>query len=149
MYTYLQKKLSSFIKKSIDEEHNELKVKIQALENEVQLLKTSMVSGLKNNLSTRPEPSKIVIEHLSIENVNIDHADLSNNFGNLGIKDLKGQLYIGTTYDKLKQPNEITKELSSSPGETQQPASKHLSPKVNVTSREEGRSARSKDIPSS
>ncbi|MGG4169341.1 hypothetical protein ABEW00_18010 [Rossellomorea vietnamensis] len=112
-----------------------MKDKIQALEKEIQSLKKGLASDVKNTISSQQEPTKIVIEHLSIENVNIDHADLSNNFGNLGIKDLKGQLYIGTTYDKLQHPASMEKKLSLSSQPNQTPPSTHPSPKVKVTSR--------------
>ncbi|PFA63020.1 hypothetical protein CN378_18450 [Bacillus sp. AFS015802] len=133
LYTFFQKKLTSFIKKRVEEEHHEMNLKIQTLENEIRTLKNGLVSEVTTNLSNRQEPSKIVIEHLSIENVNIEHADLSNNFGNLGIKDLKGQLYIGTTYDKLAANQTIEKDLSL-PQQSKSPSTNH-SPTVNVTSR--------------
>ncbi|WP_406687774.1 hypothetical protein [Rossellomorea vietnamensis] len=135
LYTYFQKKLTSYIQKSMNAEQSEMKDKIQALEKEIQSLKQGLASDVKDTLSSQQEPAKIVIEHLSIENVNIDHADLSNNFGNLGIKDLKGQLYIGTTYDKLKPPASIEKELSSPSLDNQMPAPTHHSPKIKVTTR--------------
>ncbi|MBN8193475.1 hypothetical protein JI667_15095 [Bacillus sp. NTK074B] len=134
LYTFFQKKLTSLIKKSIDAEQNEMKDKIKKLENEIEWLKTGLVSEVRNNLATQQEPSKIVIEHLSIENVNIDHADLSNNFGNLGIKDLKGQLFIGTTYDKLSTHQKLEKEMSL-PAKEKQFSKSPLAPTVNVSSR--------------
>ena len=32
----------------------------------------------------------MIIEHVTIENLNIENADLSNNFGQLGINELAG-----------------------------------------------------------
>lgn len=48
----------------------------------------------KDNVSTPP----VVIEHINIETLRIDKYDLTNNFANLGIKDLSGKLNIGANY---------------------------------------------------
>ncbi|SDN24068.1 hypothetical protein SAMN04488137_3710 [Fictibacillus solisalsi] len=48
----------------------------------------------KDNDSTPP----VVIEHINIETLRIDKYDLTNNFANLGIKDLSGKLNIGANY---------------------------------------------------
>lgn len=40
----------------------------------------------------------IMIEHINIETLRVDKYELSNNFANLGIKDLKGKLNIGANY---------------------------------------------------
>ncbi|MED2974656.1 MULTISPECIES: hypothetical protein [unclassified Fictibacillus] len=42
----------------------------------------------------------VVIEHINIETLRIDKYELSNNFANLGIKDLKGKLNIGANYGR-------------------------------------------------
>ncbi|MFP7737583.1 hypothetical protein ACLHDF_30665 [Priestia aryabhattai] len=67
----------------------------------------------KINEVTQPKQS-IVVEKIMVEKVLLDKIDLSNNFGQLGIKDLTGHLNIGTTYSTdSDQVNEEVKDLFS------------------------------------
>lgn len=50
-----------------------------------------------------------MIEKINIEKIIIDKYELNNNFGQLGIKELKGRLNIGATYGSEYTPK-INKE---------------------------------------
>jgi hypothetical protein len=53
----------------------------------------------------------IEIHHLQIDHITIEHLDYSNNFGQLGIKELSGKLNIGSTYEG-ELPQEFKEKLS-------------------------------------
>ncbi|MFY4775481.1 hypothetical protein [Metabacillus sp. RGM 3146] len=42
----------------------------------------------------------LYVEKIHIETLHMKEVDLSNNLGQLGVKELTGQLFIGTTYGK-------------------------------------------------
>ncbi|WHY72792.1 hypothetical protein [Fictibacillus enclensis] len=70
-----------------DKNMEEIHLHLKQLQAELSELK-------KDNDSTPP----VVIEHINIETLRIDKYDLTNNFANLGIKDLNGKLNIGANY---------------------------------------------------
>lgn len=54
-------------------------------------------------LEERQTQPAIVIQSLSIEKVVVEHVDLNNNLGQLGIRDLSGKLNIGAAYTYGKE----------------------------------------------
>jgi predicted nuclease with TOPRIM domain len=95
---FLKKKILSRFIEETKREQTKLRDKLESLEKEMSELKKRLNTETVNQIIEHPEKTKVIIEHITIENLNIENADLSNNFGQLGIKDLSGQLYIGTTY---------------------------------------------------
>ncbi len=82
----------------------------------------------------------IVVERLNVEKLIVDKVELNNNFGQLGIKELKGRLNIGATYgegavyEHLKKENKEKNEESSS-AERSIRKKNVQAPKVNVRAR--------------
>src|SRR3954451_16882417 len=79
----------------------EIKNKLNSLEMNIEELKKSLQAsqqqGLpESELKTKDPP--IIIEKINIEKIILDKYELNNNFGQLGIKELKGKLNIGATY---------------------------------------------------
>lgn len=79
----------------------ELEKKIAELENLVQsniLIERDVFHKFLEKLQTSPQeaPANIKVEHLQVEKIIIEKLDYSNNFGQLGIKELTGKLNIGT-----------------------------------------------------
>ncbi|MED4210864.1 hypothetical protein [Priestia megaterium] len=74
-----------------------------------------MVKTLDKKIDEVTQPKQsIVVEKIMVEKVLLDKIDLSNNFGQLGIKDLTGHLNIGTTYSAdSDQVDEEVKDLFS------------------------------------
>jgi hypothetical protein len=74
-----------------------------------------MLTSLDKKISEVTQPRQsIVVEKIMVEKVLLDKIDLSNNFGQLGIKDLTGHLNIGTTYSAdSDQVDEEVKDLFS------------------------------------
>ncbi|MFB0846006.1 hypothetical protein [Paenibacillus oleatilyticus] len=54
-------------------------------------------------LEERQTQPAIVIQSLSIEKLVVEHVDLNNNLGQLGIRDLSGKLNIGAAYTYGKE----------------------------------------------
>lgn len=129
IFSYFQRKLTSFSKKDITDEQIQLKQSLHQLQKEIESLKSQLETKSAQQNTNPPEEKKIVIEKLIIETLNIENADLSNNFGNLGIRELQGQLYIGTTYDSLKTKENIEKITKN---KTNLLKSDVTSPKINM-----------------
>lgn len=90
---------SSIIKKKQAELGNTLSV----LQNELSFIKHHLLHHKEDSPpSSSGHIPVIYIQSLHIENVDMKEVDLSNNLGQLGIKDLPGQLNIGTVYGKTK-----------------------------------------------
>lgn len=71
----------------------------------------------------------LYVEKIHIETLHMKEVDLSNNLGQLGVKDLTGQLFIGTTYGKdvdVKDKKVSDKKEEETEG-----------PKINLTSKTE------------
>lgn len=140
IFSYFMRKLTILVKKDIAGEHLQLKQSLHDLQKEMESLKSQLVSNGIQEATNLPEDEnlhvdkRIVIEKLIIETVNIENADLSNNFGNLGIRELQGQLYIGTTYDSLKTKEAMEKKFSGSLSQNNVDVEKseHPSPKINI-----------------
>lgn len=61
----------------------------------------------KMNLSQEEATANVHVEHLQVDKIIIEKLDYSNNFGQLGIKELTGKLNIGTNTE-----GDFSKELS-------------------------------------
>lgn len=88
-----------------DKNMEEIHLHLKQLQAELSELK-------KDNDGTPP----VVIEHINIETLRIDKYDLTNNFANLGIKDLHGKLNIGANYGQgmsLEPDSDLAKNTSS------------------------------------
>ncbi|WP_148709066.1 hypothetical protein [Falsibacillus albus] len=60
---------------------------------------TKEIKKLRKELKDIKEHQQsVVIEHVNIEKLMIDKYETNNHLGQLGIKELKGKLYIGATY---------------------------------------------------
>lgn len=56
------------------------------------------LDGMEQKLESLINQPPIIVEKLFVEKIMFDKVDLSNNFGQLGIKDLSGRLNIGKTF---------------------------------------------------
>ncbi|TDL80097.1 hypothetical protein [Peribacillus frigoritolerans] len=110
LFNYFKKKLlSSLIEETLNERVKLMK-KVDFLEKEVSSLVKQLAKEQVKDVF-QSESRSIIIENVTIENLNIDSADLSSNFGQLGIKELSGQLNIGTTYHS-KHSDKSAKKLN-------------------------------------
>jgi hypothetical protein len=80
------KKLFFFTNKN-----SSIEKKLESLEQEIKKISLLQQQG------EHVQPP-IVIEKINIEKIVLDKFELNNNFGQLGIKELKGRLNIGATY---------------------------------------------------
>lgn len=86
-------------------------------------------------------PAPIVVEHIRIDRVVVDKIEYHNNFGALGIKELKGKLNIGANYSLTEDglPEEAKEGLESlaehQKNDSASGHSKPARPKVNVRAR--------------
>lgn len=118
----------------------ELKNKLISLEMTIEELKkslqTSQQQGLpESELKTKDPP--IIIEKINIEKIILDKYELNNNFGQLGIKELKGKLNIGATYGSEFTPSfdEETKKPFNHNTERKKEPDKQ--PKVNIKAKKD------------
>ncbi|KZZ83403.1 MULTISPECIES: hypothetical protein [Bacillaceae] len=77
---------------------------LSMLQNELSFIKNHLLAaGNSENPSEKTGQIPVVyIQNLHVEHVDMKEVDLSNNLGQLGIKELPGQLNIGTVYGKSK-----------------------------------------------
>jgi hypothetical protein len=92
-----------------NESEMELKMKVKLLESNLNSLKNDLKDfqekvNLQKDEQIIKEPP-IIIEKINIEKIILDKYELNNNFGQLGIKELKGKLNIGATYGSEFTPN--------------------------------------------
>lgn len=78
--------------------------------------------------SSNDTPASVHVEHLQVEKIIIEKLDYSNNFGQLGIKELKGKLNIGTNTE-----GDFSKEIAEKLNEK-------LGTKVNIQAKKENKS---------
>jgi hypothetical protein len=126
-----------------DYEKIELKKKIASLEMNMEELKKSVMEWEKKRTSEVPVKSEeppIIIEKINIEKIILDKYELNNNFGQLGIKELKGKLNIGATYGsdfthKLKEEesSETVKDVRAQ----RTRKTENNGPKVNIQTKSE------------
>lgn len=116
----------------------DLKKKLTSLELNIEELKKSLQTLQQQSPSEETGKTKdppIIIEKINIEKIILDKYELNNNFGQLGIKELKGKLNIGATYGSEYQPNLDNEEEG---GEQQKKnfksSSSQKGPKINFQS---------------
>lgn len=120
-----------------DNEKIELKKKIASLEMNMEELKKLVLeweTKKSKEVSVTGEPP-IIIEKINIEKIILDKYELNNNFGQLGIKELKGKLNIGATYGSEFTPkiNEEENSERADPEKMKKPIkNEHNGPKVNL-----------------
>lgn len=93
------------------------------------------ISQLKQEALREPEgPPPIIIEHICIENLNVDKIDYENNIGALGIRELSGQLNIGANYlsGKMNRPR---KEKPGSKAAHPPPSYRNEGPRYTIRGR--------------
>lgn len=124
-----------------NELNKELCQKLSSLEsNMIEMEKTiSRLQDLHNqeNEKKSNEPP-IIIEKINIEKIILDKYELNNNFGQLGIKELKGKLNIGATYGSEFTPNlDERKAEKSIRYEKKNEESKEKGPKINIKAKQQ------------
>jgi septum formation inhibitor MinC len=114
----------------------ELKSKLISLELNIEELKKSLLTSQQQAEGKTKDPP-IIIEKINIEKIILDKYELNNNFGQLGIKELKGKLNIGATYGSEFTPNidEEMKKPKSSGTERNNEPKKNL--KVNIKAKKD------------
>lgn len=121
---------------SKDDYEKDLKKKISTLEMNIADLKKT-VSDIQKEDQNQAVPElkepPIIIEKIHIEKIVLDKYELNNNFGQLGIKELKGKLNIGATYGSefTTKPNEEESRKRSLKEKTEKVHS-NQGPKVNL-----------------
>lgn len=107
----IQKKMNSLEERLSVMENNVLKMSDLIEKNLQQTMQLkSEMERIKAGLSPREE-KPVVIRELKVDRIMLDKYEQNNNFGNLGIKNISGQLNIGATYGKSALPSGITDEL--------------------------------------
>lgn len=94
---------------SKDDYEQELKKKISFLETNIEELKETIAKiKMEKQEQLEAKDPPIIIEKVHIDKIVLDKYELNNNFGQLGIKELKGKLNIGATYGSefIPKPNE-------------------------------------------
>jgi len=119
----------------------ELKNKLISLEMNIEELKKTLQTSIEKGepdgeVKTKDPP--IIIEKINIEKIILDKYELNNNFGQLGIKELKGKLNIGATYGseftpKFEEEGE-KKERNHQPTKAKETGQK---PKVNIKAKKD------------
>lgn len=124
-----------------NEYEKELRKKLSFLEMNIAELEKSL-HDLQNQKQSEKERKTteppIIIEKINIEKVILDKYELNNNFGQLGIKELKGKLNIGATYGSEFAPmlNEEEKEPEIEK-EKVKTAAEERGPKVNIKTKKD------------
>lgn len=119
----------------------ELKKKISALEMDIKEIE-AQIAALNCGNPDEPAPihpdPPIIIEKIHIEKIILDKYELNNNFGQLGIKELKGKLNIGATYGYGLVPGtEEADKNTSRPKRKQHQPNTGQGPKVNIRGKRE------------
>jgi hypothetical protein len=89
----------------------DFKKKLASLEVKIEELKETLSayqqqnSQEKHDNQIKSKEPPIIIEKINIEKIILDKYELNNNFGQLGIKELKGKLNIGATYGSEYTPH--------------------------------------------
>ncbi|MCM2532017.1 hypothetical protein NDK43_05960 [Neobacillus pocheonensis] len=117
----------------------DLKKKLSSLESNIEELKKSLLlfqEQKQPQAEVKANDPPIIIEKINIEKIIFDKYELNNNFGQLGIKELKGKLNIGATYGSEFTPKiddeekeEIRKKDWSKASSTEK------GPKVNINAK--------------
>jgi hypothetical protein len=119
----------------------DLTKKLSSLESNIEELKKSLLTfqeQKQQQMAEKTNDPPIIIEKINIEKIILDKYELNNNFGQLGIKELKGKLNIGATYGSDFTPKmdaEENKEIRRK--EKSKYPSPERSPKVNIHSKKD------------
>ncbi|MGE6258141.1 hypothetical protein ACQKCU_09565 [Heyndrickxia sporothermodurans] len=155
----INKEISS-LKQIIDNEISSFKQMINSLENRFNLIEKEYliikqqteeneknIMNLEKTLSeamsqTKKEQQPIVIQEINVEKILLDKYEQTNNFGQLGVKEISGQLNIGATYGKGVIPADFVEDLredfSSLKEQNEQPTEEEYTDEYeNVVSDEE------------
>jgi hypothetical protein len=125
---------------SKDNYEKDLKKKLASLEINIEELKKSLLNYQQNpqDVAVKPKEPPIIIEKINIEKIIIDKYELNNNFGQLGIKELKGKLNIGATYGSEFTPKmEGEEEVENNRNEKVKSPLKEDGPKVNIKAKKD------------
>ncbi|MDN3019313.1 hypothetical protein PH210_24385 [Paenibacillus sp. BSR1-1] len=117
----------------------ELKRKLLFLEMNLEELKKSLQTiqeQIPAEAKGKSQEAPIIIEKINIEKIILDKYELNNNFGQLGIKELKGKLNIGATYGSEFTPALTDEERGEEQGEIKK-TSTEKSPRVNIQAKKE------------
>lgn len=123
------------------EVNKELHLKLSSLESNIRELEKT-ISILqehhqKENTKNSNDPP-IIIEKINIEKIILDKYELNNNFGQLGIKELKGKLNIGATYGTEFTPSFPEKDSAeTNRNEKKNESVKEKGPKVTIKAKRE------------
>jgi hypothetical protein len=122
---------------SKDDYEKELKKKISFLETNIEELKETIakiqIENQEQTMSEAKDPP-IIIEKIHIDKIVLDKYELNNNFGQLGIKELKGKLNIGATYGSefIPKPNEEENNRTFTKKKKMDKTQSTEGPKVNI-----------------
>jgi hypothetical protein len=126
-----------------DYEKIELKKKVASLEMNMEELKKSFLKWemqKTQEIPVKTQDPPIIIEKINIEKIILDKYELNNNFGQLGIKELKGKLNIGATYGSEYTPKlneEESAERIKNEKIKRQKRTENNGPKVNIQTKAE------------
>ncbi|TDK58898.1 hypothetical protein E2K98_22075 [Bacillus salipaludis] len=129
-----------------NDDEKDLKRRLTSLELDIKELKKSLLAIQEQEKVTQEkiihhkEPP-IIIEKINIEKIILDKYELNNNFGQLGIKELKGKLNIGATYGSEYTPNlnEDEEKVEEEPARKEKiyNQTNGFGPKVNINAKKE------------
>ncbi|WP_312472695.1 hypothetical protein [Neobacillus sp.] len=119
----------------------ELKKKLSSLEMDIEELKKSLETfeqQTSSDMVIKSTDPPIIIEKINIEKIIFDKYELNNNFGQLGIKELKGKLNIGATYGSEFTPKlDEEEKMENRRNEKMKKNTSEKSPKVNIHAKKE------------
>lgn len=123
-----------------NEREKELMKKLTLLDLSIKELETALFAlqaqSQVDKTSKTTEPP-IIIEKINIEKIILDKYELNNNFGQLGIKELKGKLNIGATYGAEFTPQLDEEEKNSEMKQEKVEAAETSGPKINIKAKKD------------
>jgi hypothetical protein len=134
-----------FLVFSKNDDGNVIKKKLASLERSMEEIKKSLAEMQEKNYHENADNQKeppIMIEKINIEKIILDKYELNNNFGQLGIKELKGRLNIGATYGSEFTPkinNEEKKEDKREDTIKNKEKDQQKGPKINIQTKNENK----------
>ncbi len=127
-----------------NEYEKELRKKLSSLERNIAELEKALYALQDQNHPEEPSKTTeppIIIEKINIEKIILDKYELNNNFGQLGIKELRGKLNIGATYGGEFAPKledeESDLEINKEKGSDDPEPKKGRGPKINIKAKKE------------
>ncbi|WLR43361.1 hypothetical protein LC087_04030 [Bacillus carboniphilus] len=96
------------------------------------------IDHLTEKIEELKQKQSVIVEQINVDKIIIEKYEQSNNFGQLGIKQLEGKLNIGATYsydkDELKK-SEKEEQPKEQANQKQSKGKKQTNPKVRMRSR--------------